>query len=227
MTAVNVKKELFEQLALLGKAISSANRLELLEYIAQGERGVESLARMTGMTIANTSQHLRHLRQAGLVSTRKDGQFVYNRLADETVVDLLGLIRTIAENNLSSIDRLIRTYLLAKDSLEPVSAKELMQRASENSVTVLDVRPALEFASGHLEGAINIPLVELEPRLAELPKDMDVVAYCRGPYCILSFDAVSQLRAKGYSAYRLENGYPEWKRAGVPVTRGDTGVHRT
>jgi rhodanese-related sulfurtransferase/DNA-binding transcriptional ArsR family regulator len=217
MPTINVKKELLEQLALLGKALGSANRLELLEFLAQGERSVESLARLSGMSIANTSQHLRQLRQAGLVATRKEGLFVFNRLADEAVVDLMTCMREIAENNLSRVDLLIRTYLLAKDSLEPISAHELLQRVHDQGVTVLDVRPIEEFMSGHLPGAVNIPLHELEQRLAELPNHLEVVAYCRGPYCMLSFDAVAKLRDRGYQARRLEDGYPEWKRAGLPV----------
>lgn len=217
MAAINVKKELLEQLAVLGKALGSANRLELVEFLAQGERSVESLAKLSGMTLANTSQHLRQLRQAGLVTTRKQGLFVFNQLADEAVVDLLACMRQIAENNLSKMDQLIRTYLLAKDSLEPISANELLQRVQDNRVTVLDVRPIEEFTSGHLPGAVNIPMDELEQRLAELPNTLEVVAYCRGPYCLLSFEAVAKLRDKGYRARRLEDGYPEWKRAGLPV----------
>lgn len=217
MVAINVKKELLEQLAVLGKALGSANRLELVEFLAQGERSVESLAKLSGMTLANTSQHLRQLRQAGLVKTRKQGLFVFNQLADEAVVDLLACMREIAENNLSKMDLLIRTYLLAKDSLEPISANELLQRVQDNRVTVLDVRPIEEFAWGHLPGAVNIPMHELEQRLAELPNTLEVVAYCRGPYCLLSFEAVAKLRDKGYRARRLEDGYPEWKRAGLPV----------
>ena len=217
MATINVKKELLEQLAVLGRALGSANRLELLEFLAQGERSVESLAKLTGMTVANTSQHLRQLRQAGLVTTRKQGLFVFNQLADEAVVDLLACMREIAEHNLSKVDLLIRTYLLAKDSLEPISANELLQRVQDNRVPVLDVRPTEEFSSGHLPGAVNIPMHELEQRLAELPNGPEVVAYCRGPYCMLSFEAVAKLRDKGYRARRLEDGYPEWKRAGFPV----------
>ena len=218
MPTINIKKELLEQLALLGKALGNANRLELLEFLAQGERSVESLARVSGMTVANTSQHLRQLRQVGLVVTRKEGLFVFNKLADEAaVVDLIACLRELAENNLSRVDLLIRTYLLAKDSLEPISANELLQRVHDHRVTVLDVRPTEEFASGHLPGAVNIPLHDLEQRLAELPNHLEVVAYCRGPYCVLSFDAVAKLRDRGYQARRLENGYPEWKRSGLPI----------
>lgn len=217
MSTKNIKKELFEQLARLGKALSNGNRLELLEFLAQGERSVDSLAKVSGLTVANASQHLRQLHQAGLVTTRKEGLFVYYQLADEVVIDLLSLLRKIAENNLAEVDRLIRTYLAAKDNLEPVSADDLRQRAHEDMITVLDVRPVEEFSAGHLPGAINIPLHDLEKRLQELSPDQEIVAYCRGPYCMLAFDAVSKLRKKGYQARRLENGYPEWKREGLPV----------
>lgn len=229
MSNKNIKKELFEQLARLGKALGSGNRLELLDYLAQGERSVESLSKASGLTIANTSQHLRQLLQAGLVSTRKEGLFVFYQLADEAVVDLLGLLRNIAEANLAEVDRLVRTYLTSKDNLEPVHADDLLQRIQEGLVTVVDVRPPVEFASGHLPGAINIPLNDLEECLDKISNNemeecferlktsKEIVAYCRGPYCMLSFEAVSRLREKGYRARRLENGYPEWKREGLPV----------
>lgn len=217
MSMKKVKKDLFEQFARVGKALSNGNRLELLELLAQGERNVHALAKLSGLTIVNTSQHLRQLHQTGLVSTRKEGLFVYYRLADEAVVDLMGLMQTIAENNLAEVDRLIRTFLMAKDNLEPVSASDLMERVREDMVMVLDVRPSEEFAVGHLPGAINIPMGELEKKLSELPTDQEIVAYCRGPYCMLSFEAVSKLREKGYQVRRLENGYPEWKREGLPI----------
>ncbi len=178
---------------------------------------MDSRVKAAGLTIANASQHLRQLRQAGLVSTRKDGLFVYYSLTDEAVIDLLALIRGIAENNLAKVEQLIRTYLTVKDSLEPLSARDLLERVHENTVTIIDVRPTEEFASGHLPGAINVPLCELEKRLKDLPDNQEIIAYCRGPYCMLSFEAVSKLREKGYKTRRLENGYPEWKRAGFPI----------
>lgn len=217
MSTGNFKKSIFEQLARIGKALSSANRLELLEFIAQGERSVEALAKVSGLSVANASQHLRQLRQAGLLNARKEGQYVYYRLADEAVVDLLGLLRGIAEGNLAEVEQLIRTYLVQKDDLEPVVCEDLLKRAREEMVTVLDVRPREEFDAGHLPNALNIPLQDLEKRLEELPADQEVVAYCRGPYCVLAFEAVSKLRENGYRARRLKNGYPEWKRGGLPV----------
>jgi len=216
----NFKHQLFEQFARIGKSLSSGPRLELLEYLAQGERNVESLSRVSGFSIANTSQHLRHLHQAGLVASRKSAQQVFYRLADEQVIDLLDLIRKVAERNLAEIDRLINTFLTSKDELEPISGTELFERLKRKDITVLDVRPNEEFNSGHLPNAVNIPLSELEKRLNTLPMDRDVVAYCRGPHCILSFEAVERLRKKGFRALRYENGFPEWKRSGLPVEMG-------
>ncbi|MBU2646021.1 metalloregulator ArsR/SmtB family transcription factor [bacterium] len=220
MSNNNFKHQLFEQFARIGKSLSSGPRLELLEYLAQGERNVESLSRVSGFSIANTSQHLRHLHQAGLVASRKSAQQVFYRLADEQVIDLLDLIRKVAERNLAEIDRLINTFLTSKDELEPISGTELFERLKRKDITVLDVRPNEEFNSGHLPNAVNIPLSELEKRLNTLPMDRDVVAYCRGPHCILSFEAVERLRKKGFRALRYENGFPEWKRSGLPVEMG-------
>lgn len=217
MSSGNVKHELFAQFARIGKALSNANRLEFIEYLAQGERSVESLAQISGQSVANTSQHLQQLRQAGLVTARKDGQRVFYRLSGDDVVQLLDGLRTVAERHLAEVDQLVTTYLDTKDHLEPVSAVDLLARARAGEVTVLDVRPREEFAAGHLPGAINIPLNELESRLGEFGPDQVVVAYCRGPFCVLSYDAVAQLRRHGIEARRLEDGYPEWKLAGLPV----------
>ena len=217
MPSENFKHELFTQFARVGKALSSANRLELLEYLAQGERGVEALAKVSGLTVANTSQHLQQLKQAGLVATRKEGQFVYYRLAGDEVVVLLGTLRNVAEKNLAEVERLVASYLTVKDSLEPVPAKELLARVRKGLVTVIDVRPSEEYEAGHLSGAVNIPLEELEKHLDEFQPNQDVVAYCRGPHCILAYDAVEKLRSKGVKAQRLEEGFPEWKTAGLPV----------
>lgn len=217
MPSENFKHELFTQFARVGKALSSANRLELLEYLAQGERGVEALAKVSGLTVANTSQHLQQLKQAGLVATRKEGQFVYYRLAGDEVVVLLGTLRNVAEKNLAEVERLVASYLTVKDSLEPVPAKELLARVRKGLVTVIDVRPSEEYEAGHLSGAVNIPLEELEKHLNEFQPNQDVVAYCRGPHCILAYDAVAKLRSKGVKAQRLEDGFPEWKTAGLPV----------
>jgi rhodanese-related sulfurtransferase/DNA-binding MarR family transcriptional regulator len=211
------KQDLFAQFARVGKALSNANRLEMLEYLAQGERTVESLAKVSGLSIANTSQHLQQLRQAGLVSNRKEGQHVHYRLSGEDVVHLLECLRRFAETHVAEVDRLISAYLTVKDGLEPLPANELLDRARDGLVTVIDVRPPEEFAAGHVPGALNIPLSELERHLADLPTDREVVAYCRGPYCVLAYEAVDRLRKKGFQARRLQDGFPEWKGAGLPV----------
>lgn len=197
--------------------MSSGYRLELLEFLAQGERSVDALAQVSGLTVANTSQHLQQLRQTGLVTNRKDGHKVYYRLSGMDVAALLGSLREVAERRLADVDRLVDDYLKVKDSLEPVPASKLLERAREGLVTVLDVRPSEEYVSGHLPGAISIPLNELEKHLDELNPDHEIVAYCRGPHCVLAFDAVAKLRAKGITARRLDGGLPEWKLEGFPV----------
>lgn len=219
MSTPNPKRELFEQLARIGTALSSGTRLELLELLAQGERSVDQLARLTGVTVANTSQHLQKLRQAGMIVGRKEGQFVFYRLAGDGVVGLLDALGKVGEAHLAEVERLVRLYMTAKDDLEPVPAAELLERARRGLVTVLDVRPPEEFAAGHLPGAINIPVLELGRRLGELPKRKEVVAYCRGPYCLMSYDAVHLLRGKGLKARRLVAGLPEWRHAGLPIER--------
>lgn len=220
MSSGNFKHDLFEQFARVAKALGNGNRLELLEFLAQSERSVEALAKVSGLSIANTSQHLQHLRQVGLVATRKEGQQVIYRLSGDDVIQLVECLRRVAEVHVAEVERLINTYLTVKDSLEPIAAQELLARARDGLVTVLDVRPPEEFAAGHLPGALNVPLAELEERLSELHPDSDVVAYCRGPYCVLAFEAVARLRSRGYSARRLEDGFPEWKKAGLPIERG-------
>lgn len=217
MSSNNVKHSLFSQFARIGKVLGSANRLEIIEYLAQGERSVDSLAQVSGLSVANTSQHLQQLRQAGLVTTRKEGQRVYYRLSGDDVVNLLDSLRSVAERHLAEVSHLVTTYLDTRDHLEPVLAEDLLARARAGEVTVLDVRPAEEFAAGHLPGAINIPLSELEARLGDLPPDQEVIAYCRGPFCVLSYDAVARLREHGIPARRLKEGYPEWRLAGLPV----------
>lgn len=214
---VSLKKALFEQFAQVAKALAHANRLELLEFLAQSERTVEVLAGLAGLSVANASQHLRHLLRVGLVRSRKDGQYVHYALADESVVALLDALRSVAETNLAEIDRLVDTYLKTKDALEPVSPDELLWRSRQGLVTVLDVRPPEEYAAGHVAGAINIPLADLQRRVDELPPRQEVIAYCRGPYCVLAYDAVAMLRAKGIEARRLEGGLPEWRIGGLPV----------
>ncbi len=217
--AHNPKRELFQQLARIGTALSSGTRLEFLELLAQGERSVDQLATMTGVTMANTSQHLQKLRQAGLVTGRKEGQYVFYQLAGDAVVGLLEALGKVGEVHLAEVERIVRLYLTAKDDLEPVPAQELLERARKGLVTVLDVRPPEEYAAGHLPGAVNIPIDQLEKRLSELPKRRLVVAYCRGPYCVMSYDAVQFLRHRGLKAQRLEAGLPEWRHAGLPIER--------
>ena len=213
----NPKRALFVEFAAVAKCLAHAHRLELVEQLAQGERSVELLAERTGLSIANTSQHLQQMRRAGIIAARRDGKFVFYRLADESVLDLLAALRRIAERNSAEVERVIRTYFHDRDSLEAVSRDELLQQTRAGLVTVLDVRPPDEFALGHLPGAVNIPLRELEARLADLDPSLEIVAYCRGPYCVLSYEAVAALRTKGFKARRLEDGFPEWRAAGLPV----------
>ncbi len=217
MSMGHFKHDLFSQFARVAKAMSNGYRLELLEFLAQGERSVEALSRISGLTVANTSQHLQQLRQAGLVANRKQGHKVYYRLSGLDVVALLGSLRDVAERRVADVDRLVDDFLTVKDSLEPVPASELLDRARAGLVTVLDVRPTEEYAAGHLPGAINIPLDELEKHLNQLNPEHEIVAYCRGPHCVLAFDAVARLRAKGMTARRLDGGLPEWKLEGFPV----------
>jgi len=211
------KSDLFTQFARVGKALSNANRLELLEFLAQGARSVESLATVANLSIANTSQHLQQLRQAGLVTSQKQGLKVFYSISGDDVIGLLDSLRDVAERHLSDVDKLVNTYLTAKDNLDPIPATELLERAKQDLVTVLDVRPKEEFEAGHVQGAINIPIEELEQHLEQFDQNHEIVAYCRGPHCILAFDAVAKLRDKGFQARRLENGFPEWKVAGLPV----------
>ena len=214
-----MKSALYEQLARVGLALGSAGRLQILEYVAQGERSVDALAAMTGLSVANTSKHLQALRQAGLVTARKEGLRVYYAIAGDDVVALYSALQCVAENRVAEVERLVRTWLAHRDELEPVAPAELVERAKKGLVTVLDVRPAEEYAAGHLPGAINIPIDRLESHLARLPKRKEIVAYCRGPYCLMSFEAVAALRKRGFKARRLENGFPEWRAAGLPVER--------
>lgn len=211
------KSDLFTQFARVGKALSNANRLELLEFLAQGSRSVESLAKVSKLSIANTSQHLQLLRQTGLVTSRKEGLKVFYSLNGDDVIGMLAALRNVAERHLSEVDKLVNTYLTSKDSLKPIAATELIKMADENLVTILDVRPTEEYDAGHLPGAINIPIDELHQHLKDFQSGQEVVAYCRGPHCILAFDAVAQLREEGLQARRLENGFPEWKVAGYPI----------
>jgi ArsR family transcriptional regulator len=211
------KQALFAEFATVARALGHPHRLEIIERLAQGERGVEALAERVALSIANASQHLQQLRRAGLVASRREGKFVLYRLADETILGLLSCLRQVAERNVAEVDRIVRGYFADRDNMEPVSREELMERFHAGLVTVLDVRPADEFALGHLPGALNIPLNELKARLTELDSGREVVAYCRGAYCVLSFEAVAALRARGFKVRRLEEGFPEWKAAGLPL----------
>ena len=213
----NPKTEIFEQFAELARVLGQGNRLELLEHAAQGERCVERLAQLTGLSLANASQHLQVLRRAGFVRSRRDGKRILYRLGDGPVIELLGALRRYAEHSRAEVRGIVTDYFNRLDSLEPVSREALVNRLDDGSVVLLDVRPEDEFALGHLPGALNIPFADLERRLAELPKDTQIVAYCCGPYCVLSFEAVAALRTKGYDIKRLEDGYPEWKAAGFPT----------
>lgn len=217
MSAENWKARIFNELARVSQAIGSGRRLALLELLAQGERSVEQLARMSGLSVANASQHLRNLLRAGLVKNRKEGQFVFYRIAGDGVVRLISALREVAEANLLEVQHLVRSYLEQRDALEPLGAAELAERLRRGLVTLVDVRPPEEFAAGHIRGAINLPLAELEARLGELARSREIVAYCRGPYCLLSVEAVERLRRGGFRARRLREGYPEWKSAGLPV----------
>jgi ArsR family transcriptional regulator len=220
MSIRNPKLALFTEFAAVAKALGHAHRLELLEQLAQGERPVEVLADRTGLSIANASQHLQQMRRAGLVTNRREGKFVYYRLSDDDVLKLLAALRRIAERNVAEVDRVVRSYFNERDSMEEISRAELLQRSRAGTVVILDVRPEDEFALGHLPGAVNIPLRELRKSLDEIDPCQEVVAYCRGPYCVLSYEAVSMLRARGFKARRLEDGLPEWRAAGLPISVG-------
>jgi rhodanese-related sulfurtransferase/DNA-binding transcriptional ArsR family regulator len=224
MSSQNPKRAMFEQFAAVARTIGSAHRLELLELLAQTERSVEELAGLSGLTIANASQHLQQLRRCGLVETRRDGKRVLYRLADDGVVTLLGALRRVTERNVGAVEKVLNSYFRERDSLDAVSRKELLRRMREGIVTIIDTRPAEEFAVGHLPSALNVPLRELKRRLRELPRDQAIVAYCRGAYCVLSYEAVAELRKRGFKAFRLEEGYPEWKAAGLPVEPLSTAV---
>ena len=214
------KTALFDEFARAGKALASGRRIELLDVLANGERTVEALAREVGLSVANTSQHLQVLRQAGLVAGRRQGTSIFYRLAAPEVFQLWQALRSLAASRLAEVERLAATYLGDRDELEPVTREELARRLDDgDDLVVLDVRPGPEHATGHLPGAVSIPVGELRRRLAELPRDREIVAYCRGPYCAFAHEAVTLLRDEGFSARRLEDGLPEWQAAGLAVTR--------
>jgi rhodanese-related sulfurtransferase/DNA-binding transcriptional ArsR family regulator len=217
MPSQNSKAAVFAGFAEVAKALGHAHRLEILELLAQGERSVEAVAERAGLSIANASQHLRLMRRAGLLTSRRDGKHILYRLSDPAVLDLVAALHRVAERNLAEVREVVSGYFHERDALEPVTRKELARRLKDGQVTVLDVRPEDEYVAGHLPKAINIPLRELSRRLREIPRSREIVAYCRGPYCVLAFDAVAVLGKRGFKIRRLEDGFPEWKAAGLPV----------
>ncbi|HZT64201.1 MAG TPA: metalloregulator ArsR/SmtB family transcription factor [Acidimicrobiales bacterium] len=221
MEGREAKDALYEQFARAAKAVASPKRIELLEVLAQGEHTVEALAQYAAMGVTNTSAHLQVLRRARLVETRKEGTKVFYRLAGDEVATFLVALRDLARGRLAEVDRIVSDYFVARDSLEPVSRAELIERAGRGDVVILDVRPAEEFAAGHIPGALSVPLDRLDAALARLPRRAQIVAYCRGPYCVMAPQAVERLRARGYKARRLAEGMPEWRLAGLPVAVGE------
>jgi rhodanese-related sulfurtransferase/DNA-binding transcriptional ArsR family regulator len=211
------KQALFEHLALIARALGAAARLELLDFLAQGERSVEELAGVAGLSVANTSKHLQQLRSAGLVQARRAGKQVRYSLGDDRVLDAVAALRGLAEAHIGAVEDLVESYLRRRDALEPLPADELLGLLRDGLVTVIDVRPPEEYAQGHVVGALNVPLDRIEEQLSRLPADREVVAYCRGPWCVLSYEAVARLREAGFTARRLQDGLPEWRRAGLPM----------
>jgi DNA-binding transcriptional ArsR family regulator len=220
------KDRLYAQFARVGKALASPLRLEMLELLAQSERAVDSLAGEIGLSIANASQHLQVLRQAGLVESRKQGVFVYYRLADPTVFQLCSAIRSVAEQRLADLERLVKQQLAGGSQPEPVTMHELLERVRASDVIVLDTRPANEYQAGHIAGAISVPIGDLQGRLRALPKHGEFVAYCRGPYCVYADRAVELLRKSRRHARRMAEGFPEWRAAGFPIAQGDAPPRR-
>jgi rhodanese-related sulfurtransferase/DNA-binding transcriptional ArsR family regulator len=220
MRGRDFKDAVFHQFARIAAAFGSPKRIELVDLLAQGERHVEALATEAGLSLANTSRHLQILKAANLVTTRKEGLQVFYRLGDPIVLDGYRALQRLAEVRLAEIGRLVDDYFSNADGLEPVESAELLRRARSRDVVVVDVRPPEEYAAGHIAGALSVPLAQLERRLAELPRSKRVVAYCRGPYCVLAAEAVRRLRTRGYDAARLKDGYPEWRDAGLPVHAG-------
>lgn len=214
------KKQIFTHFAQIAKAMASPNRLELLETLAQGERSVERLAEAAGMSIANTSHHLQVLREGGLVRARKEGVQVFYRLSDDEIPQMLGCLRRVGERHLADVTLIVREHFTSDEGLRPVDHRELTALLKSGDAVIIDVRPPEEYAAGHIPGAVNIPLKLLPQHLAELPRRKEVVAYCRGPYCMLAVEAVKRLRKHGYRARRLEDGFPEWKAEGRPVAVG-------
>ena len=214
------KDELYTQFARIGHALASPKRIELIDLLGQGEKTVEELAESIATPIKNTSAHLRVLRQARLVETRREGTYVYYRLADDDVFRLLKALETLGHNRLADVQQVVRLYLDGHDAMEPVTFKELRHLMREGDITVVDVRPAEEYEAGHIPGALSVPVPELKRRLREIPKRKEVIAYCRGRYCVYSLEAVTLLRKHGYKARRVDEGLPDWRAAGLPVESG-------
>lgn len=214
------KDALFAAFGEVAGALGSGRRAEIVDLLAQGERSVDDVADQIGQSVANTSHHLRTLARAGLVRTRRDGTRIYYALAGDEVEQLWAAVRAVAERHAAGLAELARSYLGDRDGLEPIDRQTLLERMRDGDVVVLDVRPPAEYAAGHIAGARSIPVAELRRRLSELADDAEVVAYCRGPYCVYADDAVRRLRTEGFRARRLEDGFPEWRRAGLPVSVG-------
>jgi rhodanese-related sulfurtransferase len=215
------KDALYDGLAEVAKALASGRRSEIVDLLAQGERSVEEISAEIGQTVANTSHHLRAMARAGVLTTRRDGTRIFYRLASERVAELWAALRDVAGEHVAGLERLAGAYLGDRDGVEVVDRAELAARLKRREVVVLDVRPAAEYLAGHIAGARSVPIAELRRQLRALPKDGEVVAYCRGPYCVYADDAVRELNRKGFRARRLIDGFPEWKRAGLPVAAGD------
>jgi len=215
------KKRLYEQLARVAKALAQPGRLELLEALGQGQRSVDGLATASGMSVANTSHHLQILRDGGLVTSRRDGLQIIYSLSDPDIPKLMSCMRNVAERQMAEVERIVRENFDSRDGLTPVKREELIKLVKKGEAMVIDVRPETEFAAGHIPGAVNVPLDVLPKRLKTLPKDQEIVAYCRGPYCMFALEAVTALRKKGYRARRLEEGFPEWKAGHLPVEEGE------
>jgi len=215
------KDAIYEQFSRIGKAVSSPKRLEMLDLLCQSEKTVETLSKETGLTLANTSQHLQTLRAARLVDTKKEGLYVKYRLADEMVCEFFRTMRVLAEQQLAEVDMIKRRFLEGREGMAPVNRNDLLKRVIEGGVTVLDVRPVDEYLTGHIPGALSVPLGHLKELLSKLPKDQEIVAYCRGPYCVLAIQAVEMLRGQGFEAIRLEEGIQDWRAMRLPLEIGD------
>lgn len=222
-STVQPKRLVFEQLARVAKALGQANRLELLEALGQSECSVDKLAQLSGMSVANTSHHLQILRDGGFVASRKSGVQVFYRLTGDEVTVLLSALKGMGEQHLAEMEQIVREHFTTKDDLTPISHRELLKLLRTGKATVIDVRPEPEYRAGHVKGALNIPLEHLSRQLAKLPKDQEIITYCRGPYCLLAFEAVKALRKKGFRARRLNDGFPEWKANQHPLEFGAGG----